>query len=596
MCRILGYFGNQNLSKDVIERATQNQIFGGPDQQSYIFGDGWGLGNNRLAIQGLDGGKQPFSLRKTYAVYNGEIYNHKELKKHLATKGYSISDDCDGSVILPMYELYGDTFVEHLDGMFIIAIVDESKEQKLLLCSDNCSMKSVYYYLDEKTDTLFFASELSALFEFPILKNIRQNAINEYLIGRSIWHNNTFFEKIYCVGPNTLLKKTKQGLLEKQTYQSKLVVNFTSMNLVDTGDFLRELLEKEVHQMLQADVPICLVTSGGLDSSLLTALASKYNNRLECFNIAYEGNWPSDERHFAKEVADYCGIKYNQVLIKESEFPSILDQTIKHLGQPNSAPHSLSTYALFKAVHEAGFKVAMTGEGADEFFGGYDRFRKATFDVDHNWLKKYFDVMCATTLEIRNSVYSNSYTNFLKKQSSILENASKKINRSAITKNSRLKALLEFDQSERFTSYILRRVDHLSMAHAVEVRIPFCQPKISSLYKALPDNYLLDKTNVKKVIYQAARSLLPESIINRPKQPFTLPITAMLNEKHILFQIMHDTLTSQSFINRGFFDHTVIQKLMSRQIKEPNNQVADILWSVMILEMWLKKSDNSFKL
>jgi len=134
------------------------------------------------------------------------------------------------------------------------------------------------------------------------------------------------------------------------------------------------------------------------------------------------------------------------------------------------------------------------------------------------------------------------------------------------------------------------------MAHSVEVRIPFCQPRISSLYKTLPDDYLLDKKSVKKIVYQAAKSLLPESIINRPKQPFTLPITAMLNKKHILFQVLNDTLTSQSFINRGFFDYSAIKKLITQQMNEPNNQIADILWSVMILELWLKKTDSNFKL
>lgn len=242
MCRILGYFGNQNIDQNIIERATQNQINGGPDQQSYKFGNGWALGNNRLAIQGLDGGDQPFALRKKYAVYNGEIYNHRQLKDQLKRQGYTIDDECDGSVILPLYELYGDNFVEHLDGMFIIAIIDETEEPKILLCSDNCSMKSVYYYLDETTNTLFFASELAALFEFPIPKTIRQNAINEYLIGRSIWHNNTFFEKIYSVGPSTILKRTKNGPLKTSHYQTKVIEEHGDLNFNDSSEFFKKII------------------------------------------------------------------------------------------------------------------------------------------------------------------------------------------------------------------------------------------------------------------------------------------------------------------------------------------------------------------
>lgn len=593
MCRILGYYNHAGVPPEVVERAIHQQIQGGPDYQSYHSGQNWVLGNNRLAIQGVTGGNQPFSLGKMHAVYNGEIYNHRVLKQALAVKGYNIADDCDGSVILPLYEIYGEAFVEHLDGMFVIAIVDERSESKLILCNDNAAMKSVYYYADEATGAIFFASELPALFEFPIPKKIRQSAIDEYLVGRSVWHNNTVFEKIYSLGPRSILTQGRKGPLCHKTYASKVI------ELYQDGDFLKAanqfgaLFENEVAEMLNADVPVCLVTSGGLDSSYVTALAAKYRKNLECFNIAYEGDWPTaDERRFAKEVADHCGVHYNQILIKESEFPQLLDETIAHLGQPNSAPHSLSTYALFKSISAAGFKVAMTGDGADEFFGGYERFRKATYDQSENWLQKYFDIMCATTQSMRDTVYSLEYRQSLKNQESVLGRAIQHL-QEQVKRKGRLKALLEFDQDERFTSYILRRVDHLSMAHSVEARIPFCQPKVTSFAASLPAEYQLDEVNVKRVIYQAAQPLLPKSIIDRPKHPFTLPTTAMLNKKHVLFEILHDTLSSQTFRNRGFFDYQAIHNLIAEQLKNPNNHIADVLWSVMILERWMQNMDRA---
>jgi len=186
-----------------------------------------------------------------------------------------------------------------------------------------------------------------------------------------------------------------------------------SFNFEDTARYLNDLLETEMEKIIVAEVPVCVVTSSGLDSSYLTALASRFVSGLNCFNIAYEGDWPSDERIFAKEVSDYYGATYNQVLIKESEFPEILSKTIHHLGQPNSAPHSLSTYALFKAINQAGFKVAITGEGADEFFGGYERFKIAAFNADACWAEQYFDMMSATTYRMRDIAYSNEYKNYL---------------------------------------------------------------------------------------------------------------------------------------------------------------------------------------
>ena len=592
MCRILGYFNHAGLTPQKIEQAIQQQIHGGPDRQSYQSGKNWMLGNNRLAIQGVMGGEQPFSLGKMHAVYNGEIYNHRALKRDLALRGYTVTDDCDGSVILPLYEIYGEAFVEHLDGMFTIAIVDERETPQFILCNDGAAMKSVYYYADESTGALFFASELAALFELSVPKKLRPTAVDEYLVGRSVWHNNTVFEGIHSLGPRSILTQGLKGKCHYKTYASKVIALYQEGDFLEAANQFGTLFENEVAEMLNADVPVCLVTSGGLDSSYVSALAAKYRQNLACFNVSYEGDWPSaDESQFAKEVAKHCGIRYNQVLIKESEFPALLDATIAHLGQPNSAPHSLSTYALFKAVHEAGFKVAMTGDGADEFFGGYERFRNATYDQSENWLQKYFDVMCATTQNMRDTVYSKAYQSTLQGKSSVLKQAILHL-QEQVTQKGRLKALLEFDQDERFPGYILRRVDHLSMAHSVEARIPFCQSRITSFATSLPPEYQLDETQVKKIVYQAAKPLLPPSIINRPKHFFVLPIVEMLSRQHVLSEILNETLSSQAFRNRGYFNDKAIQNLIAEQLKNPNNNTANLLWSVMVLERWLFKMEH----
>ncbi|HAC15152.1 MAG TPA: asparagine synthetase B, partial [Bacteroidetes bacterium] len=369
MCRILGFWGSQNISVDIMHRAALKQMNGGPDEQSLKMGNGFGLSNNRLAIQGVDGGAQPFTLHGLHAVYNGEIYNHIELKKMLRTHGYSFHDTCDGSVILPLYELFGDSFVEYLDGMFAIALVDESKK-KLILVSDPSAVKSLYYYYSSSDDMLYFASELDALFTFPIKKELRNEAVHEYLVGRAIWHYKTFFHDVYTLGTRSLLIKhaNQRPILKKYNAMGIEHHHGVSSNhsLLTLSHQFDTLFDKEIERMLHTDVPVCLVTSGGLDSSYVTALASKHRDDLECFHVAYEGKWPSDEQHFARAVADHCRVKFNTVMIREHDFADLLDVTIDTIGQPNTAPHALSTYALFKAVNQAGFKVALTGEGADE--------------------------------------------------------------------------------------------------------------------------------------------------------------------------------------------------------------------------------------
>lgn len=594
MCRILGYFGKKEFSIDQLKKIAEKQKNGGPDGQYVKLGKNFGLSNNRLAIQGLDGGVQPFTLNKLALVYNGEIYNHNELRNFLKSKGYFFEDNCDGNVILPLYELYGEKFLAHLNGMFALALIDERNETKLILAADPAAVKSLYYHYDHSLNTLYFASELDALLEFPIQRKVRKEAIHEYLIGRSIWHNKTFYHDIYSLGPQEMIIShlNAEPILKKYEINSDKKWGSIS-KFEESAAYFDSLFEAEIMQMLEADVPACLVTSGGLDSSYVTALAAKNKKNLECFHVAYEGKWPSDEQHFARSVAEFCQVKYNQITIRESEFPFLLEKTIQHLGQPNSAPHSLSTYALFQGIHEAGFKVALTGEGADEFFGGYDRFRTAVFDSSPVWLHKYSDLICATTLDMRDKAYSDEYRSLLK-NNQILQNAHNLIHHAESKSNSRLKSLLSFDQIERFPSYILRRVDHLSMANSVEVRVPFCQPNIISYSRSLPDDYLVDAFSVKKIVYESAKDKLPRAVLERKKQPFTLPIVSMLKKGHVLFDILYSTLTSTKFRQRNLFDEEIIKNFLNIQANTPNSNTANYLWSVMILELWLQSRNLNF--
>lgn len=594
MCRIYGLLGQHKITQEQLAAVAHLQIKGGPDYQSHIINNHWIIGNNRLAIQDLQGWFQPFKLKNTYAVYNGEIYNHAELRNFLKTKGYHFTDHCEGSVILPLYELYGNNFAKYLDGMFVIAIIDDDNK-KCIITNDPCAIKSIYFHWDQKEDVFYFSSELQSLLAFNITRDLRVEAVDEYLIGRTIWHDHTFFSNINSLAPSTFLIKQQGQAPQFFKYESLIKKEWEEpFDFDKSATALNNLLEVEIAQMTKADVPLCVVTSGGLDSSYISALSAQHVENLTCFNIAYEGDWPLDERHFAKEVALKQRANYHQVIIKEKDFPSILENTIQYLGQPNSAPHALSTFALFKAIHEAGFKVALTGDGADEFFSGYERFKNAVFTQTPNWLALYFNKMCATTQEMHNFIYNLNYQNYLiDNQYNLLTTAKMKIEKNEQKYKSRLKALLDFDQNERFTSYILRRVDHLSMANSVEVRVPFCQPRITAFAKALPDQYLTDPHSVKRILYRAAEKILPQSVLTRPKQPFTLPIQKMLKKGHILFDILYETLTSKKFIARGFFCNKNIHHLIKKQLSHPAEDVANMLWSLLILELWLQQLNSN---
>lgn len=589
MCRIFGYIGEQKTTPALLKEVSHRQLHGGPDHQNFIIGENWALGINRLAIQDLAGGLQPFHYNNIYAVFNGEIYNHKELRKSLINRGYTFPDNCDGSIIPALYHEYGTDFIRYLDGMFAIALIDKRAETKLILATDPTGIKSLYYYWNENKKTFYFSSELHSLFAFnDINQELRLQSVDEYLFGRALWGKFTIYKHIYTLPPSTLIISHLNKNPQTLTYASFLDDDMPTANIEEAGMFLNERLEKEISAMLCADVPVCVVTSGGLDSSYLTALASQYNNDLHSFNIWYEGEWPSDERHYASEVSKKYQTTHHQVIIPEKNFPDLIYRTLLHIGQPNSAPHCVSTFALFEAIHESGFKVAITGDGADEFFGGYTRFAKAAADSRENWLSEYLDKMSAVGKTQRNHLYSEEYKNLLKSETTLGEKTFFHLTEQDKNSNNRLQLLLDFDQTDRFPYYILRRLDHLSMAHSIEARVPFCQPRIAALSRKIPNHFKVSDDQVKYILYKAAHKKLPQSIMQRPKQPFTLPITAMLKKGHILFQLLCDTISSQSFRDRNIFNLTHVDHLLQKQLAEPNDKHAEALWSIMTLELWLQ--------
>lgn len=598
MCRIYGYLGKRTFDKKSLGKVAARQLNGGPDEQDMVIKNEWALGNNRLAIQGIDGGRQPFHLDGIYCVFNGEIYNHNQLRYDLQQKGFLFNDTCDGSIIPALYQIYGRDFVKKLDGMFAIAIVDtvNFEENQLFLLSDPSGIKSVYYTFDEQKTTIAFASEIMALTEFKLSSNeIRTEAINEYLSGRTVWGSNTIFSKIKQLEPASILTFSRKQRLCIETFESEIDKNIESYNLEEAGIELDLALQKEIEQMLCADVQPCIVTSGGLDSSYLTALASKFAPKIHSFNIAYAGKWPFDERGYAKRIAEQYNAQYHQIEIQESDFPFLLEKMITHLGQPNTAPHCISTYALFEAIKKYGFKFALTGEGADEMFGGYKRFASATFDTSSSWQNNYLDKLSAVKMPIRWKSYTEAYKQVLTNYDAH-HNRCKAILNELEEKHGKLDALLRFDQEYRFPYYILRRVDHLSMANSIEVRVPFCQPKIKALSRKLPLEQKLDNTSVKKILYAAAKDKIDSRILDRPKQPFTLPITAMLQGKHPLMKIAKDTLFSKTFINRGVFNKNYIKHLFELQSRNPNDIAAGTIWSLMVLELWMQYYNIDFKL
>jgi asparagine synthase (glutamine-hydrolysing) len=576
----------------MLRQVSIGMLHGGPDAQTVATGPQWALGNNRLAIQGIRGGRQPFELERMHCVFNGEIYNHRILRAELEAFGEYFDDDCDGNVILPLYRRYGDAFVRRLEGMYAIAIVDVREAPCLKLFNDHAGMKSLYWFMTADGKGLRFASELRALARFPDFPHeVDPLAVDRYFGGKAVWGPTTIYSKVNTLEPGSMLRLDLRGAL-RQSWQPLAGAEDAAhrdASVEEVAATLDRLLQEELSRLLDADVPVCVVTSGGLDSSYLTALAKQRVPDLASFNIAYDGDWPSDERHFAAEVARHCGTRHHQVLLPPSGFPQLVERFVTSLDQPNNAPHSLSTYALFEAIHEAGFKVALTGDGADELFGGYKRFVDASADSAPGWQRRYQRTMAVAGSSLLSELYTSQYQEAVLAAGGFFTDrvGDELAARCATAARDKLETLLRYDQFARFPYYILRRVDHLSMAHAVEARIPFLQPSIVRLAASLPARLKVDAGKVKAPVAVAASRWIPASIIDRPKQPFTLPIAAMIRPGEALHDMIGDVLLSSTLRCRDYLDTTAIRSLFDLQSTRPDATAAEVLWSILVLELWL---------
>ncbi|WP_052865669.1 asparagine synthase (glutamine-hydrolyzing) [Streptomyces niger] len=585
MCRIFGHFDAQTTPHELRSVAAA-QRHGGPDAQTHRVGQGWALGNNRLAIMDLDGGDQPYTLGEDIiAVFNGEIYNHQELREKLRARGHAFHDTCDGSVIPALYAEYGPAFAEHLDGMFAIAVIDLRGEPTLWLATDDIGMKSLYYHWDPARRRLHFASELPALLSFRDVPAVPWEAgLDSYLTTKTPFGEQTMFEGVQVLPAAATVRVTRADGL-RITRRSRPAPDFPHRTEEEAGDHVRQLLTTEVHRLTEADVPVSAITSGGLDSSFVTMLAAERVADLHTFNIAYTGTWPGDERHFAREVADRAGSVHHQVEIDPAGFPALLPDVVWHLGQPNADPITLSTYALFASVRDAGFKVAVTGDAADELFGGYDRISKAvTAPPGTDWIPGYVDALAAVPHALREQLYAPAYRDFVRADGPARDDIVRELRTGA---GDTMDRLTRFEIERRLPAYHLRRVDHLSMSASVEVRLPFCQPSVERYARSLPAALKVDAERRKKVLYTAAAEHLPTSVLHRPKQPFTLPVTAMLRPGQPLMEMARDVLGADRLRRRGQLDPAQVDQLFRTQAQAPDDRAAMAIWSLLIHELWL---------
>jgi asparagine synthase (glutamine-hydrolysing) len=611
MCGITGIFHfkhPQAINSSTLEQMTDILSHRGPDDDGYYIKDGIGLGQRRLSIIDLEGGKQPVHNedRSIWVVYNGEIFNYIELRAELEEKGHRFYTRSDTEVIVHAYEEYGLNFLEKFIGQFAIALWDEKKKQ-LILARDRVGIRPLFYSI-LNNDTILFGSEMKSIMKYPgFVREIDLKGLEQVY---TFWVNippKTVFKNISELAPGNMLICSDKGI-ENKTYWK---IKFPGANEYESHpiDFyknrLSELLFDATTIRLRADVPVASYLSGGIDSSVITALVKKYhNNDLITFSVAFtDKNY--DERRYQDEMVKFLKTDHHVVEatyqnISES-FKDVVWLTEKPMIRTAPAP----LFLLSKLVRDNNIKVVLTGEGADEVFGGYNIFKE---DKIRRFWAKNPNSACRPLLlsklypyiQKESRQFGSFWQSFFKKNLTDVTNPfySHLIrweNTSTINNylNSDLHRTEEFDYADQLGGYLdpemnnwhpLSRAqylemrlfmagyllssqgDRMMMGNSIEGRFPYLDHRVIEFASAIPPYLKIRGLNEKYILKKTYQDLIPLGIIERNKQPYRAPIAPCFIGDQV--DPVYKYLLSENKIKEyGYFDSGKIDRLFQKIVR-----------------------------
>lgn len=596
MCAIFGMIGS--VDGALARKALGLMTHRGPDYCGIYEAPGVFIAHNRLSIIDLSSqAHQPMRKGAAILSFNGEIYNYRALQKQLDVPFETHSDT---EVILAAYAKWGEHFVDHLEGMFAIAIYDEGR---LLLFRDRLGKKPLYYL---RTDEAFvFASEIKALKPFLKHKNLNKDALHSYLSFLAPTPPETFYKGI------KKLESGHMGIYENRQWTTRAYYDLlpTKIEIMDEAEALFRLEEKlkaAVHKRLIGDVEVASLLSGGIDSSLIAAMLKKEGVKLKTFSLGYAGYKQYDERQYAKMVSEHIGCENIDVELSKEGFLSRLESVLDALDEPINDPAAIPLYTLFERIKREGIRVVMSGEGADELFLGYRQYFEY-LDIEQaaslhhkNWLKKYFRSNFSMNREwewykrvFDNEVlFRSSGEKFTDLQKNILmrENVKDGFSMKYLQRyRDRFEAHGNGDESQWYSyvdlkqfqaEHFLSKLDRVSMAHSVEGRTPFLDhtlvEEVFKLEPSLRYRHGVTKDLLKKI----AQPYLPEAIIHRKKKGFASPYLEWLNEAGELELILR--VNEQS----GLFHTPVLEEYINRG---KQGRFKQHLWGLYLFSRWFEK-------
>jgi len=585
----------------------------GPDDQGMLLKDGVALGMRRLSIIDLSGGQQPIAGEdgSVTIVFNGEIYNFLELKPQLEQCGHTFKTHSDTEAIVHAYEEYGAACVDHLRGMFAFAIWD-GKAQKLFMARDRVGKKPLYYTVT-RNRTLVFGSELKTLLEHPdVERETDPQALDAYLTLGYVPDPLSIFKNIRKLPPGHCLTFAK-GEVKLSQYWDFQFTTTEARNEEDYLEELRALLEESVRLRLISDVPLGAFLSGGIDSSTVVALMARHMGQpVKTFSIGFHED-SFNELEFARLTAKKFGTDHHEFFVTP-EICDIVDELAWHFDEPFADSSAIPTYVVSKLAREH-VTVILSGDGGDELFAGYTRYvidrkrsgfsympavvrkgvmqplssrlphgtlgRNFIHNISLDPIDRYLDSVSVFTRLNKESLYTSDFKSQLADPDWVAHCFHKLA--AKVENGNALDRLLYLDSKTYLPGDIMTKVDRMSMAVSLEARAPLLDHKLIDFVTRVPSALKLVGDETKHILKKAVRGLIPDEILNRPKQGFGVPVQEWINQQ--LRERMRQTLTDTRTRQRGYVDSKYLDVLLDEHERGRRDHSTG-LWALLMLELW----------
>jgi asparagine synthase (glutamine-hydrolysing) len=621
MCGITGIYEYRRLrpvAGSLLESMMDVIQHRGPDDAGAYRNGPIALGMRRLSIIDIEGGKQPVANETggVRLVFNGEVYNYRDLQAELSDRGHALRSASDTEVIVHLYEERGEECVSDLRGMFGFALWD-GEGGKLLLARDRLGIKPLYYA--DVNGVLIFGSEIKSILQHPLISaELNADALNNFLSLKYVPAPQTLFKGIYALPPGHLLTCDRGGV-KLRRYWDLSFPTLVAWSERECAERLEALLRESVLLHLQSDVPFEAFLSGGLDSSTIVALMAEYLDQpVNTFSIGFEDHGSAaSEAHYARLVAERFGTRHHEVVVTAGDFLDHAERVVWHLDQPVADLACFANMMLAERASER-VKMVLTGEGGDELFAGYARHAGERFRAVTKWMPGWAGdglVRAASSLpglrrpklalnalvqkdEACRLVHwfplfptaekARLLSKEMQSEISTLASAEGVFGEhlAKVDSDVALNRMLYVDTKLWLPDDLLARGDKMSMAASLEARVPLLDHKLVEFAAALPPHMKIRRLTRKYLLRKVARKYLPPPILQRKKQGFPIPISGWIRKE--AKEYISDLLSWETIRRRGVLDPDYVQGMLKQHIQGRADRGAQ-LWGLMQIELWMRQ-------